>query len=146
MSGRVWGENLALAIGGAFVGTFIREGLELTFPAGSGAWPWTTFLINLSGAFILGTLLGFLSGRGEDHGRRRRIRLFAGTGVLGGYTTYSTFMLEVVKLGQVGAVWVSAAYLLGSIFLGLVFAGLGLTLGAHLARSVPAGGKADGAA
>src|SRR5699024_11239433 len=51
--------------------------------------PVGTFLANISGAFLLGLLVESLSRRGADHGRRRDLRLLLGTGLLGGYTTYS---------------------------------------------------------
>ncbi|MFP3468335.1 fluoride efflux transporter FluC, partial [Leifsonia sp. SIMBA_070] len=54
------------------------------------------FAINLSGALILGWLLSALKMRGPDEGRRSTVRLFVGTGVLGGYTTYSTFAFGTV--------------------------------------------------
>lgn len=99
--------ELAVIVVGGMVGTVVRAGLESAMPAGVGQWPWTTFWINISGSFVLGLLLELLSA-GEDTGWRRTLRLGVGTGVLGGYTTYSTFSVETVGLLRAG-LWLPAA-------------------------------------
>ena len=124
--------SAVVLVGGAF-GTAVRAALESAFPAQPGAWPWTTFAINVSGSFLLGLLLETLSRRGPDAGLRRYLRLGVGTGVMGGYTTYSTFAVETVRLLGLGgaATFLGIGYALGSVVLGLLAAFAGMWLAAR---------------
>lgn len=122
-----------VAIGGA-VGATIRAASETAFPAPVGGWPWTTFVINLLGSFVLGFLLELLLRSGPDAGWRRGVRLGCGTGVLGGFTTYSSFAVEVVQLGQHDALGVGVVYALVSVAVGVLAAILGIVLGTALRR------------
>jgi fluoride exporter len=89
-----------------------------------GAFPWGTFVVNLTGGFILGLLTG-LGITGDA--------LFVfGTGFLGGYTTFSTWMVETQRLGEDAEFALSAAYLLGSMLAGLATTGAGWALGSAL--------------
>ncbi len=82
-----------------------------------GAFPWGTFVVNLTGAFTLGVLTG--AGVTGD-------ALFVlGTGFLGGYTTFSTWMVETERLGEDGDLRRLSLYLLGSMLLGLLAARVG---------------------
>lgn len=125
---RIRGLRTAAVFAGGTIGTAVRAGLSAAFPAHPGEWPWATFAINLTGAFVLGCLLELLARRGPDVGVRHYLRLGLGTGVLGGYTTYSTFAVETVRLLGLGggAVFVGLGYALGSVLLGLAgaFAGM----------------------
>ncbi len=85
-----WAYVFYVAVGG-FVGTGLREGLSLWFPPTNGGVNWTILLVNVAGAFLLGFLLEILANGVPEKGRRRTLRLLLGTGVLGGFTTYSTF-------------------------------------------------------
>ncbi len=117
-----------VAIGGA-VGSALRYAVASALPATASWWPWPTFLVNVVGAFALGWLLEAAAIRGPETSRLRRLRLFAGTGVLGGFTTYSSLALEVHGL-VVHQVWAGAAvYAAGSLVLGTVAAVLGIALG-----------------
>lgn len=119
-----------VALGGA-AGTAVREGLSLVWPAPLGAFPVTIFVINVVGACVLGFLLETLSRRGADTGRRRGLRLLLGTGVLGGFTTYSSLAVAVASLS--GGHWGTAvAYALSSVIAGVLAAGAGITMGARL--------------
>ncbi|CCQ13592.1 Protein crcB homolog [Rhodococcus sp. AW25M09] len=117
----------AVALGG-LVGTGIRYGAESAFPTGSGSFPFTTLLINLTGAFVLGMLLERLVLSGPDDGWRRRIRLCVGTGVLGSYTTYSSFALETVELLRDHRVVAAGVYMAVSVIIGTIAAGAGIVL------------------
>lgn len=123
-SGRAQRDPLLLAavfVGGA-AGTVIRSLLSDAFPHSGGTWPWTTFCINVSGTFLLGLLLEGLVRSGEDTGTRRLLRLGLGTGVLGGFTTYSTFMVETTRLA-----WLLATgYVVATVVLGGLAARLGI--------------------
>lgn len=123
---------LALIAGGGAAGTSVRAVLEAAAGTEPPAWPWATFAVNVSGALVLGFLLEVLARAGPDSGWRRRVRLAAGTGFLGGYTTYSTFAVEVVQLSQQAPHLARAAYAAASVALGPVAAAAGYLLGRRL--------------
>lgn len=124
--------SLAWVFAGAVVGTALRYAIEDVLPHDAAGWPWATFLINLTGAFILGALLEGLARLGDDSGWRQRARLCAGTGGCGAFTTYSTLALESVLLGWHGHVGTAVAYGVTSVVLGIVTAWLGIVAAARL--------------
>jgi CrcB protein len=126
------GARTAVVFAGGVVGTAVRAALETAFPAQPGGWPWATFAINVTGAFLLGLLLETLARRGPDEGARQLLRLGLGTGVMGGYTTYSTFAVETVRLLGAGAVLSGLGYALGTVLLGLAAALAGGRMAARL--------------
>ncbi|HXD29049.1 MAG TPA: CrcB family protein [Arthrobacter sp.] len=89
--------HVGLVLLGGILGTAAREGLTLAVP-GLGGFPTTILAVNILGAFLLGLLLESLLRAGHDVGARRSLRLMLGTGFLGGFTTYSTFAVDVVEL------------------------------------------------
>ena len=112
---------LVLGIGlfGA-VGAIARFLLDAAVSArASSSFPWGTLLVNLTGAFALGFVTGKLSGDAQ---------LLVGTGLLGGYTTFSTWMFESHRLGEDGELRASVVNLLGSLILGILAVWLGRTL------------------
>jgi CrcB protein len=84
-------------------------------------FPFGTFVVNLTGSFALGVLAGMSTGD--------TILLVLGTGLLGGYTTFSTWMVEAQRLGEDAAWTPMWMYLLGSMLAGLATAGLGWIIG-----------------
>ncbi len=119
--------SLLVAAGGA-VGAWLRylasrATLAAMGPIAASAFPWATLLVNLSGSFAMGLLAGWLArhGQGGEHWR-----LLLGVGVLGGFTTFSAFSLELVNMAQRGALGLAAAYALVSVLAGVLglFAGL----------------------
>jgi len=89
-----------------------------------GAFPWGTFIVNLTGGFALGVLTG---------ANVTGAALFvAGTGFMGGYTTFSTWMVETQRLGEDAEIGLAAAYLLGSMVAGLAATGAGWALAGAL--------------
>ena len=84
---------LIVASGGA-LGAVARYGVGRLLPA--GGWPWATLTVNVAGGLLMGLLAGWLAFRGGVHGES--IRLFAAVGVLGGFTTFSAFSLEVALM------------------------------------------------
>lgn len=98
-------------------------------PSAGDDLPLATLAINVSGALLLGLLIGALAAAMET-GRRpsRLLRPFLGTGILGGYTTFSTFAVQANRLSSATAV----TYLLLSVTGGLVAAALGARAGATL--------------
>lgn len=115
---------LALVGAGGALGTAARALLEGRFAPPAGQCPWATLVINVTGSFLLGLLLEGLARSGADRGWRRAARLGAGTGFLGGYTTYSAFAVEAIRLAGPAA----AAYALASPLLGMTGAAAGLLL------------------
>lgn len=124
---------LALVAVGGTVGTALRELLTLLIPS-AGVFPIATFLINVVGAFALGLLLEVVARRGPDEGRRHVVRLLLGTGVLGGFTTYSALAATTAQLG-VDADWVWAvAHPLGTVLIGAAASIAGIAAGSRLSR------------
>ncbi len=107
---------------GGSVGTAARAWLDATFPPAAGQWPWAIFWINIGGAFLLGALLELLTGTGPDRGWRRGVRLGLGTGVLGGFTTYSTFANQTFQLLRTGHGLIGVGYGVGTVVAGLAAA------------------------
>ncbi|MCI1223037.1 MAG: CrcB family protein [Bifidobacterium subtile] len=128
---RVLLQSVAAVFAGGSVGSLIRISLS-KLQAPDASWPWMTLLINLTGSFILGCLLEYLATTGEDIGARRIWRLGLGTGVIGGYTTYSTFILETDTRITGHAVALALGYLVISVVAGLFCAGLGISAGERL--------------
>ena len=124
------GPLLVVAAGGS-LGTAGRYATALALPP-VGALPVATIAVNLVGAFLLGVLLESLARRGPDEGRRRTLRLLLGTGVLGGFTTYSTFSLDTVSLLESGRTAEAAVVAAITLVLGTFAAVLGLALAGRL--------------
>lgn len=101
---------IALVVAGGAIGTALRAWAESAFPPSPGRFPWTTFVINVSGALLLGLLLESLTLFRSRVTNTRVARLALGTGLLGGYTTYSTFVIETVELGAQGHLATAVLY------------------------------------
>jgi CrcB protein len=125
MAGRPSTVVVAVAVGG-MVGASARYGLSRLVPAPADGFPWTTLLVNVSGAFALGLLAAMVIAR-RPHDRLLRPML--GTGVLGGYTTFSTLAVEADLLVKDGRAGVAAAYVLASVAAGLVAVAAGAVVG-----------------
>ncbi len=121
-----------VALGGA-AGSLARYGLTGAIGPSDG-WPVATTVENLLGAFLLGLLLEGLLRAGEEDERARLLRLGLGTGVLGGFTTYSTLAVEVQRLAADGRPGLAAAYGLTSVALGTAAALLGVAVAARRGR------------
>lgn len=115
---------LGLVFLGGSVGTGLRALLDRAVATPPGQWPWATFLINLTGAFLLGLLLETLARREARDGSGGAARVLLGTGLLGGYTTYSTFAVETLHLGLTTAFLYASLTVIG----GLAAAALGFRI------------------
>ncbi|WP_229051388.1 CrcB family protein [Aeromicrobium sp. Leaf350] len=112
--------DLGLVAGGGAIGTLLRFGLDEA--VGSvGDLPLSTLLVNLVGSLALGLLVG--------HGVSDRLRLLLGTGVIGGFTTYSAFAVQTQELGSASEVVLSAVYPVVTVVGGFALAVLGLRWG-----------------
>ncbi|GIH81529.1 putative fluoride ion transporter CrcB [Planobispora longispora] len=121
----------AVACGGA-LGALARHGLGALFPAAPGSFPWTTLAINTLGCLLIGALAGWLTASAP----RRLAGPFLSTGVLGGFTTFSAFAVDVESLVRLGRSGTALAYLAATPALALaaVFAGTALIRGVRPAR------------
>ena len=117
---------LLAALGGA-LGALARWAVAEALPRSPGGWPWATLAVNLLGCLLIGVLIAVLAARRPDD---QRLRTFLGAGVLGGFTTFSAFAVEVVDLLRAGSPWLAAAYVAVSVLGGLVAVAAGLRLGA----------------
>lgn len=113
---------VAIAVGG-MLGATARFELAEALPATPGHFPWATFWTNLSGSFLLGFALVLLL---ERFPPTRLVRPFIATGILGAFTTMSTYQVETVLLVKDGHPGTAILYGLGSVAagLGLAYAGL----------------------
>jgi fluoride exporter len=119
---------VAIACGGV-VGSVSRYLLSLALPTETGRFPWGTFLINVTGSALLGFLLVLLM---EQFPRGHLARPALGTGIIGAYTTFSTFVVEAVLLVRDGQVLSALTYVLLSVLVGIGALWIGMT-GARLA-------------
>ena len=109
----------AVAAGGS-AGSVARYGLGLLWPETAGAFPWTTFAINVTGCLAIGLLVAVL---GNEPGW---LRALLGTGFLGGYTTFSTYAEQTRQLLASGRPVIAGLYVFGTLAAALVAVSLGL--------------------
>jgi fluoride exporter len=91
-----------------------------------GLFPWGTFVINVTGALVL----GFLTGLSLFHAFPRTPKVVLGTGFCGAYTTFSTFTFETVRLAEEDALGLALLYALGTLLVGAAAAAAGLIIAA----------------
>ena len=113
---------LLAALGGA-LGALARWGVATALPHSPGGWPWATLLVNLTGCLVFGALIAVLTTRSPEP---PWVRPFLAVGVLGGYTTYSAFAVEVVGLTDAGAVATAAGYVVASVLGGVLAVAAGV--------------------
>lgn len=120
--------NAFLVFLGAGLGGLARHGVNCLALRMGSSFPWGTMAINVSGSVLMGLVVGWFAARGDG----AAARLFVATGMLGGYTTFSTFSLEAFMLIERGE-WIGAlGYVAGSVALGIG----GLFLGLYLMRQL----------
>jgi CrcB protein len=123
--GALWRVLAAIAAGGA-LGAAARYGALLAWPAAKDGFPWATFAVNAIGCALIGVLMVLVAELGSAH---PLVRPFLGTGVLGGFTTFSTYAVEVSELltrEEAGTALAYAAGTLGTA-LGAVWGSAALT-------------------
>jgi len=117
--------NLLLVAAGGATGAVARYLLGAqTLRAFGPGWPYGTFAANVIGGFLMGALVGYLAHRGGPD--QERLRLLLGVGVLGGFTTFSAYSLEVARMIETHRYVEAAAYGAGSAVLAVtvLFGGL----------------------
>ncbi|MGP3987623.1 fluoride efflux transporter CrcB [Streptomyces sp. 3N207] len=118
------GPVVAVVALGGVLGACARYGAALLWPTPHGAFPWTTLLVNVAGCAVIGVFMVLITDVWAAH---RLVRPFFGTGVLGGFTTFSTYAVDIQQLldahepgtalgylgltllGAMAAVWLTAA-------------------------------------
>jgi fluoride exporter len=113
-----------IAVGGV-VGSEARYALHVWSPGGDGGWPWGTWWANTAGSLLLGALMVVLTELTSPH---RLLRPFLGVGVIGGFTTFSTVMVEVPGLMAAGRPGMALGYLVGTAVAALVAVAVGVTV------------------
>ncbi|MEU6246899.1 CrcB family protein [Glycomyces sp. NPDC047010] len=112
----------AVALGGV-IGSLARYGLLVAFPPDPGRFDTATFLANAAGGLLIGALMVVVTEVAPD---RRLLRPFLGVGVLGGFTTFSTFIVGVGRAVDAGAALLAVAYAFATIAAALTAAALGM--------------------
>jgi CrcB protein len=119
---------LIVFLGGG-LGASLRHGINLlTARAFGSAFPYGTLTVNITGSVVMGLIAGFFAFKGDAS---QNWRLFLTTGILGGYTTFSAFSLDVALLYERGEIGLAALYVAASVLLSIA----GLFAGLALARS-----------
>ena len=108
------------------MGAALRFGLHRTLSPIAANWPWPTFIANILGGLAMGLLAAWLMRAGESG---EPMRLLLGVGLLGGFTTFSAFSLEMARMVERGALGMAAGYALASVLLALIALFAGLFLG-----------------
>ncbi len=125
--------SLSVALGGG-IGALLRYQMGRAMTAWLGApamsvFPWATLAVNALGSVLMGVLAGWLARQGQAGGAGGdQMRLLLGVGLLGGFTTFSAFSLELTMLLQRGQLLIALLYVVLSVSLGVTGLVFGLTL------------------
>jgi fluoride exporter len=114
---------MMMAGGAGAVARFTTD--EAVQRRGDGSYPWGTFWVNVSGCLLLGLIWGFV----DNHSSDTALQTIAGTGFCGGFTTFSTFSVESIRLVETQRYGAAARYVGTSLVVGALAAAVGLALG-----------------
>lgn len=123
-----WATLAAISAGG-MAGALARYAISTAFP--SGAFAWATLLVNVAGCLVIGMLMVAI---GEVWRVHRLVRPFLGVGVLGGFTTFSTFIVDIQRAVAAGAARTGLIYLAVTLVGALTAVHLGMRLMRRLTR------------
>ncbi len=121
--------ELAAIFAGGATGALLRLAVGEALPHDPATWPWSTFLVNVAGAFMLGYAVTRLQERLPISAYRRP---FLGTGLCGALTTFSTMQVELLDMLDSGSIALAAGYAVASVGAGFT----ALTLATNLVRRV----------
>jgi CrcB protein len=124
---RVDAREIGAIFVGGFVGAAARAEVAAVIPLDRGEWPWSTLLVNVFGAFLLGYFVTRLQERLPLSAYRRP---FLGTGVCGGLTTFSAMQIELLQMLDAGRVGLALVYSLVSVAAGF----MGVAVATNLVR------------
>ncbi|MFF4898093.1 fluoride efflux transporter CrcB [Streptomyces sp. NPDC001068] len=119
-----------VAVGGA-AGACARYAAALLWPTGSAAFPWTTLCVNALGCLIIGVFMVMVTELWSAH---PLLRPFFGTGVLGGFTTFSTYCADIERLVREGMAGAALAYLALTVAAAMVAVTIGARVGRRAVR------------
>jgi CrcB protein len=125
---------LAVISAGGVLGACARHALTLALPHPPADFPWATFVTNVSGCLLIGILMVLIT---EVWAAHRLLRPFLGVGVLGGYTTFSTYAVDVQQLVDTGAARTGLLYLAGTLVTALTAVYLGIAATRLATRAYP---------
>jgi fluoride exporter len=128
------GRALGVIAAGGAVGALARYGVGLLLPHGAGTFPLGTFLVNVVGCLLIGVLVVVVTEWTQAH---PLVRPFLVTGILGGFTTFSTYAVDSERLLADGRVGTAVAYLVGTLAAAVVATWAGI----RSARAVRPGGR-----
>jgi CrcB protein len=124
--------NALLVMGGGALGALLRYGLSRAVGPVSGwpmtGWPWATLMANVLGGLLMGLLAGWLAGRAAGAVDSEKLRLLLGVGLLGGFTTFSAFSIETVRLMEAREYVSAGLYVAASVILSVAAVMVGLWL------------------
>jgi CrcB protein len=129
------GPMVAIGGGGA-LGTLARYGVERAVDPDTLGFPWGTFTVNVAGSFILAVVVTLVADRLP---KDRWLRPFVAVGFCGGFTTFSTFALQIDQRARHGHLGSASAYLIASLAAGIGAALLGSALARRSLGSAPEG-------
>ena len=113
---------------GSGIGGGLRHAVNVAAARVMGtSWPYGTFAVNVVGSFVMGLIAGYFAFKATGSGSQRWV-LFLTTGILGGFTTFSAFSLDVALLFDRGRLGATASYVLGSVGLSIAALFLGLAI------------------
>ncbi|GAY12854.1 fluoride efflux transporter CrcB [Pseudonocardia sp. N23] len=127
---------VAVAVGGA-IGALARWAVGLGLPTPTGTFPWATFWINVLGCFLIGVVVVTVTELTDAH---PLVRPFLATGILGGFTTFSTYAVDAQHLVATGRIGTAFAYLAATLVAAVVAAWLGLAAARLAGRALHRGG------
>ncbi|MER8006753.1 fluoride efflux transporter CrcB [Streptomyces sp. NPDC094149] len=117
-----------VALGGA-IGASVRYGASQLWPVAAGGFPWTTLWVNALGCAVIGVFIVLITDVWAAH---RLVRPFFGTGVLGGFTTFSTYAVDIQRLVDGGHPRTGLAYLAATLCAALAAVWLAATVARRL--------------
>ena len=128
--------TLGVIAAGGVIGALARQGLWAAFPHPPGGFDWTTLGINAGGCALIGALMVAVSEVWHAH---RLTAPFLGAGVLGGFTTFSTYIVEIQRSITAGAPQTGLAYLAATLVIALLAVYAGASVTRLLSRPRPRG-------
>jgi len=134
---------LPVVAAGGVVGSLARYRVDIAIPrVGPGDWPWSTFLVNVVGSLAIGVLIAWLVSLAERDvvtWWSGLARPFLVTGILGGFTTFSAYAVQVRDLAVGGSIAAASLYAVGSVVVTVLAVSLGLAIGRRLVGAPAAG-------
>lgn len=115
---------IAAVSAGGVIGALARYGISIAWPHGPSEFAWSTLVTNVSGCLLMGVLMVLVS---EVYPNQRLLRPFLGVGVLGGYTTFSTYVVDVGHNATAGAAVTGLAYFFATVIGALIAVWAGAT-------------------